>query len=361
MINIQDIFNKSSFEEFNNPLVIYGAGNTGQAIGEYLTHQGRYIVAFIDQSASDGQSYLDKLVLTLDQFLINFNPSDFDLLVAVHNRDVVMPPLINKLSSCGFSSVLTMVDYANAFSDDKTFRYWLSPRSIILEGQHEIQKLYGILADNESEHWLDSILNFRMTGDYSLLPTPDTANQYVPQDLRRWSNPLRFIDCGAYNGDTIELLLANGYNIDRLLAFEPDLENFEQLAVKFPDIDHAFLPCGVSSKNGLVNFAMGSGEGSHQITEGGVSVQVVRIDDVMPLFSPNLIKMDVEGGELDALQGAKKTISKYKPGMAISLYHKPEDIWSIPLLLESWKLGYQFYVRGHFHSSFDSVLYALQP
>ncbi len=359
MINIQDIFNKSRFEEFSNPLVIYGAGNTGKAIAEYLTHQGRRIVAFVDQSASDGQSYLDKPILTLDQFLINFNPCNFDLLVAVHNRDVVMSPLIKHLSSYGFSSVLTMVDYANAFSDDKNFRYWLSPRSIILEGQHEIQKLYGILADNESEHWLDSILNFRMTGDYSLLPIPDTANQYVPQDLPRCSNPLRFLDCGAYNGDTIELLLARGYDIEAILAFEPDPENFEQLTVKFPDIDHVFLPCGVSSRNCLVNFDAGSGEGSHQVKEGGVSVQMVRIDDVMPRFAPNLIKMDVEGGEIDALHGAKSTITTYKPRLALSLYHRPDDIWNIPLLLESWNIGYKFYIRGHFNSSFDSVLYAI--
>jgi FkbM family methyltransferase len=359
MLNIQDIINKSTSKEFNNPLVIYGAGNTGKAIAEYLSHQGRCIVAFIDQNASDGQSYLDKPILSLAQFQKSFNPSSFDLLAAMHNRDVEMPPLFNQLSSCGFSSILTMVDYANAFPDDKTFRYWLSPRSQLLDCQDEIHRLYSILADDQSKHWVDRILKFRLTGDYSLLPTPDTANQYVPQDLPRWSNPLRFMDCGAYNGDTIELLLDRGYDIDSILAFEPDPENFEQLAVKFPEIDHVFLPCGVSSRNCLVNFSTGSGEASHQVTEGGVSVQMVRIDDVMPLFAPKLIKMDVEGGEMDALHGAHSTITKYKPGLAISLYHKPEDFWILPLLLESWNLGYKFYIRSHYNSSFDSVLYAI--
>src|SRR5262249_32922394 len=145
-------------------------------------------------------------------------------------------------------------------------------------------------------------------------------------------------------------LLARGYDVEEILAFEPDPENYEHLVKKFTDRVRIFIPCGVSSSNCSVQFVTGSGEGSHQVQTGGISVQMVRIDDVAPGFGPNLIKMDVEGGELNALEGARSTISRFKPGLALSLYHRPDDLWRIPLLIHGWDLGYRFFVRGHGNS-----------
>jgi FkbM family methyltransferase len=358
MINIRDTVARAKPHGFEKPIAIYGAGNTGRAVAKYLESRGRAVVGFIDQNAGDGQSCLGKPLFSLRECVKAIQTGGVELLVAIHNRDVDMPPLIQQLSGYGFSDVLTMVDYANAFPDDGAFRYWLSARSLFLKYEEGIDKLLGLLADEESKHWVDRILQFRITGNYSCLPSPDTENQYVPRGLERWADPLRFIDCGAYNGDTIDLLIAHGYNIQKILAFEPDPGNYDHLVKKFPDKDRVFLPCGVSSSNHLAKFVIGAGEGSHQVSDGGVSIQMVRIDDVMPDFKPNLIKMDVEGGEIDALQGAGSTISRFRPGLAVSLYHRPEDLWQIPLLIDSWNLGYRFYVRGHLHSSFESVLYA---
>ena len=360
MNDYHHIINNTTNNNFNNRLVIYGVGNTGKSVARYLISQERDIVSFIDHNATPHQHYLNIPVYKLEEFIQLYNASEFDLLIAIHNRNIDIKLLIENFSDLGFISLLNMIDYANTFPKDETFRYWLSPRSLYAKYHDKIRTLENLLADEESKDWLRRILQFRITGDYSLLPTPDFENQYSPHELKKWPNPLRLIDCGAYNGDTITHLLHQGYNIEKILAFEPDLENFEELAHKFSNIDHYYFPCGVSSCNCLVNFNAGSGEGSHQISEGGISVPMVRIDDIAPHFAPNLIKMDVEGGEFEALLGAKNTISNYKPGLAISLYHRPEDIFDLPLLIESWGLGYKFYIRGHQHSSFDSVLYAMQ-
>jgi hypothetical protein len=69
--------------------------------------------------------------------------------------------------------------------------------------------------------------------------------------------------------------------------------------------------------------------------------------------------MDIEGAELEALKGASETIIKHKPNLAISLYHKPQDLWEIPNFIKSLRNDYKFYLRSHGHLTFDSVLYCI--
>jgi len=87
-------------------------------------------------------------------------------------------------------------------------------------------------------------------------------------------------------------------------------------------------------------------------------IQVVALDEAIPHFRPNLIKMDVEGAEMDALRGAGRLIQKYRPGLAISSYHHPAHLWQIPKLVSELCPEHKLYLRCHSHSSFDLVLYA---
>ena len=75
--------------------------------------------------------------------------------------------------------------------------------------------------------------------------------------------------------------------------------------------------------------------------------------------APNFIKMDIEGGEREAILGARATIKKYKPGLAVSAYHLPTDLWGLGLLIAEIDSNYQFFVRSHAYSSFETVLYAV--
>ena len=59
------------------------------------------------------------------------------------------------------------------------------------------------------------------------------------------------------------------------------------------------------------------------------------------------IKLDVEGAELETLQGAAKTIVRWKPKMAICVYHKPEDLWTLPKYIKSLRADYEFQFRHH--------------
>ena len=69
--------------------------------------------------------------------------------------------------------------------------------------------------------------------------------------------------------------------------------------------------------------------------------------------------MDVEGAEYNSLIGARETIVKYKPKLAISVYHRRDDIWRIPMLLLQYNPDYRFYLRIYSFTGNDTVLYAV--
>lgn len=69
--------------------------------------------------------------------------------------------------------------------------------------------------------------------------------------------------------------------------------------------------------------------------------------------------MDIEGAELEALYGAKRIISEQRPKLAISIYHRPEDIVELSHLIMKYNDSYKFYLRHHSIVSWDTVLYAI--
>lgn len=172
------------------------------------------------------------------------------------------------------------------------------------------------------------------------------------------------MDCGAFDGDTLRQLAGTGLAVEAVAAFEPDPANFLKLA-HYVRSQHASLPaavslfpCGLHSSTEQLRFSSGQGAGSHASTSGDTVIQCVSLDEALPCFRPNLIKMDIEGAEYAALWGAHRTLAEHRPGLAICLYQRPEHLWQIPLLVRDWNLAYRFYLRSHCLNGFDLVLYA---
>jgi hypothetical protein len=77
------------------------------------------------------------------------------------------------------------------------------------------------------------------------------------------------------------------------------------------------------------------------------------------IYGTALLKMDVEGAELNALKGAENLIKNNDIDLAICLYHKPQDILEIPLLISTFG-KYEYYIRLYGHYGMDLVLYAIK-
>lgn len=345
-------------KKISGPVLIYGAGNAGRSVCHFLGQQGISVSAFIDRNHVDGKTVLGKSVFSLEQAYAKYG-SSVELLVAIHNRGVDMPPLLKTLSATGFANIFTMFDFVNQFPRDPTFRFFLSAASSLSGEGLSAESFLSLLSDEKSRQIYFDLIQFRTTGQYQFCPQPDIEDQYAPKDIPPWNSQLRLIDCGAYNGDTLMMFKNYGYQLESVVAFEPDLANYQLLVQNMQGQSGIFLPCGVASSAKIVRFSAGDGEASRVTELGEISIQMLSIDDALPGWTPNLIKLDVEGGEYDALLGAKQTLKKYRPGLAISAYHLPSDLWRLGLLIESMQLNYRFYMRSHAYSSFDTVLYAI--
>lgn len=342
--------------------VIYGAGNKGREICTYLHQSGRLVSGFIDAHALPDQSSLGLPVYSPAAWLAQHTPATVSVIVAIHNFAVDMEPLLRDIRAMGFAEVINVVEFYNRFPHALPDHYWLTDAGYYAPFAAAIDSLRKLLADEKSRQLLDAVVEFRTTGNYGRLPAPTFDDQYRASDLPPWQTPLRLIDCGAFNGDTLNHLQKGGYHFEAIAAFEPDTRNYQALVkrvrAQMPNTPATCFPCGVSATSSMLRFNAEQGMACALDNQGNTSIQCVAIDEALLDFRPNLIKMDIEGAEPDALLGARKTIETWRPGLAISLYHHPAHLWQIPLLIAGWQVDYRFFIRPHGHSTFDLVLYA---
>ena len=150
-----------------------------------------------------------------------------------------------------------------------------------------------------------------------------------------------------------------------MAAFEPDLDNFAKLRnyviAAGTSLGDTFLfPCGLGDRTEHRRFDMGRGGASSMSDAGASLVQVVALDDVLPTFAATFIKLDVEGAEPAALRGARRTLERHCPDVAVSVYHAASHLWEVPLLLHELQPQYSFMLRYHQFNGFDVVAYAFK-
>ena len=182
------------------------------------------------------------------------------------------------------------------------------------------------------------------------------------------------LDCGACWGDTSLWFAEQVGPSGRVFSFEfvpSNLEIFHANIAMNPKLSKQIelLKNPVSESSGNVIHCSDDGAASTckivnvegQLSASRVEAITVSIDDWVARRNPekiDFIKMDIEGAELDALHGARQTLKRFRPRLAIALYHRPEDIYQIPDFLVSLNLGYRFYLKHPTAAGFETVLLA---
>jgi len=244
--------------------------------------------------------------------------------------------------------------------------YWLSTDfELFSRSRLELQSFREVLGDDESRELFDGILNYRKYGQVIDLPSPrPLREQYLAKEYSTPPKDLRIIDLGACQGENLEDFLTAGHSFIDGFLFEPDAGNYKLLRDRLTSLNLESLEChpfGAWNETTTLKFLASSNPAAALSDVGDVSINVVALDDFIPEnYSPNFVKMDIEGAEMEALEGMTNLIEKYRPHLAISVYHKPSDLWTIGNFLhQRYPDFYSFYLRMYGEQTFDTILYAV--
>ncbi len=188
----------------------------------------------------------------------------------------------------------------------------------------------------------------------------DPAIVQLPRDAM-------FVDAGAYTGDTVDEFVAfvKG-EYGRILSFEPNEANYRMLKKSVAGHNYTGVetyPYGLYDKKATLFFDVSSDVAARVSEEGTEKIECVPLDEVLrggrePV---HMIKMDIEGSELPALEGARESVKRWKLILAVCAYHEPDDFFTIPQKIKALEPGYQIYFRQYELSSEETVCYAVYP
>ncbi|MBK5208332.1 MAG: FkbM family methyltransferase [Flavobacteriaceae bacterium] len=194
------------------------------------------------------------------------------------------------------------------------------------------ETVYGILSKNENEHVYKTTFQgvTLFTNEALYFVVPD-FNYY--QHFYKVKDEDVVMDAGANCGHLSlyysELVGENG----KIYAFEPDTFNLERIKNNIKLNEEFANNIKIESlllwnENKLVDFYEAGTVGSSAVwipdTAKCVKKESIRIDDWVQrnnISKLDFIKMDIEGAEIEALEGCVQTIQNLSPNFAIASYH----------------------------------------
>lgn len=319
----------------NKKIILYGMGDGAEKVSHALNKFGKQPD---DIMASDGfvrgQEFMGKRVKTLDEIKTLY--PNFIILVCFGSN---IPEVYNYIFDLSKKHELYLphvpVNGENLF-DSEYFE----------ENKDRFEKLYNLLADEESKKTLVNIIHHRLTGKLDYLQEI-MHNREETLALLNLSDSEIYADLGAYNGDTVDefIGLTQG-SFKKIIALEPDSKNYIKMRRRFYMLNSTIFEAhnaGIWSHNTELPFAGKRGRGSK--VGVGKTIKAYSVDSLFKDYSPTYIKYDIEGCENQAINGSKRIITENKPKLCISAYHRVEDLLELPLLVSDLRADYKIYLR----------------
>jgi FkbM family methyltransferase len=357
---------KSTFDELTAPfeqIILFGAGNTGKKTLQVLRSHGIEPLAFADNAAAIwGQEIEGVRVLSPVDAAAKFGRSAVFVITILAGNFLLIRKQLVELSCSKVVSFLSLF-WKHPL---ECLPYWLVdlPHRTLSQ-KNDVLKAFALLGDDESRREYVAQVRWRLLQDFDSLPPPSTRDQYFPDDLFTLEANEVFVDCGSFDGDTIRAILKRRTDFRGIVALEPDPINFNRLQQYLSELPNVIrdkilpLRLGVGAVKGKFRFEAAGNQGSNFSEQGEIEAECNALDNILDGYTPTYVKMDVEGAELDTLSGAIRIMHQNFAIWAVSLDHKSEDLWRLPLFISSHTHGYRFFLRKYIGEIWDTVCYAV--
>jgi FkbM family methyltransferase len=352
----------------HTPILIYGAGNYGRIIYRLLTGNGipaEAIAGFLD-AAAEGSSLLGRPVLRPDDPEVTTAlRREAEVVISIYLGLAEQSSIAARLNDLGYRKVRSGYETAISFHIANDAGSRIAASSFWHDNLESIMAGCGLWEDQRSiDTYLNHFIGYASCDIGRFLLETDHSQYFAAPPLTG-KGRRRFIDCGAFDGDTVRSLLSHCGKAESLALFEPCGRNFSLLRdfVRNNEgrlADRLLLfPCGVWDRSAQLRFDSDAAAASSVTEQGDGVIQCVALDDALHGFDPTCIKMDIEGAEPYALRGAQAMIRQHKPDLAISVYHSLSHFWEIPALVRQWVPEYRFFLRTYAAAGFETVMYAV--
>jgi len=261
--------------------------------------------------------------------------------------------------NCGFS-LIDLDETMNSNTFLQRYRVW---PNYFENNIGDLANVYIHLEDQESRHALLAMANFRSTRSLCVVPITNYPQYFHPFVMPKRGDVI--YEGGIANGNSTSAFLQKIGSEGRIFAFEPMKSFIPHLKEKFKDNQNVTL----------INKGLWDEKGTAYLTQNGAASTVVRsvrdentvacelcsIDEYEAKNKTgcDFIKLDIEGAEATCLHGAMRTIHKYRPRLAISIYHKPKDLFEIPIMIAESGIPYCFYLGIHSVYGSEVILYGI--
>ena len=316
------------------PVLLYGTGNGADKIIDELERLG---VKLSGVFASDGfvrkRVFRGFQVMSYSEACEAFG--DFIVLVSFGSSRAEVIENIVRISEHHELYSVDVPVYGDAIFN----------RDFYNEHKDDIENVRKHLSDEKSLEVFDNIINFKLTGNISLLLDCQTDRDEAYENILKLSDDETYLDLGAFNGDTVDEFLCHVKAYDSIIAVEPDGKNFRKLENNTSDVKNIrLLNCCVSDTDSEINFSSDGGRNG-TADEKGTLIRSMTVDSICKDKNVTYIKFDVEGLEKKAISGAENTIRTQKPKMLVSCYHRSEDIFALALQVLALRSDYKVYIR----------------
>lgn len=348
--SISDIELLTRLKKSKIPLVLWGASKLAKLIYRILKDNNIPVSSVFIDNPNDNIGFYGIKIKSFDEICSTYER--FNIIIA-HSEYHLRNTLLNNEH---VEDIFTIFDFPrHGFSWDNKF---------LIDNSNEINLFYDNLSDTFSKESFEAYVISRATNSWDRIQPFIVDNQYFLDFIKLTKSEV-FIDCGAYTGDTLlDFVQKTQGEFVKYFAYEPSPVNSKILENIIADrkLDNVeIVRKGAWDKQEYFSFEEDT-DTSHMTTSitsnNSITIETDLIDN---LVSPPItfIKMDIEGAELMALKGASKTISVHKPKLAIAIYHRTDDLITIPAYIKELRPDYKFYFRIHTKLGTDAVLYAL--
>lgn len=348
-------------------IVIMGAGNLGRRIGGLIRTKGIKVASYCDNNESLRGQSIDGVEIQSIKEAAESHGDSLPFVVAIMSPGTGgYRKHRSQLTASGCRYVTHVGNLLRALFPENLPYYSLADEGYYRRNKEKYLRAIDLFDDEYSREVYARNILWLATLDERYPVSPREEVQYFPPDLIELTGDECFVDCGAFDGDTLRQFIetTNG-SFDRYYALEPDQTNFRALSGYVQRLDESMKrrieihEMATSSSEGKLSFAS-TGAANAALTDGGnVEVSCTTLDKLLQGRRTTYIKMDVEGAEVATLRGARETIKAQKPAIAACIYHSPSDLWRVPVELKNLMPTSTLHVRAHEVDGFDVVAYAM--